>query len=400
MKRILTIFGTRPEAIKLASLIKLLQAHPGFESRVCVTGQHREMLDQVLDLFDIRPDFDLDVMCPGQNLTSITTRVLNGIQAVFDAFLPDIVLVHGDTTTTFAASLAAFYRHIPVGHVEAGLRTGDMYSPWPEEVNRRLTDHLSSWFFAPTAQAKNNLLNEGIDPQRIVVTGNTVIDALLKVAEDIRHDHPLVSAMTRRYPFLDTMKRMVLVTGHRRENFGERFEHFCAALVKLASAHPELEIVYPVHLNPQVQRPVRTILGGIRNIHLIEPQEYLPFVFLMSRAYFVITDSGGIQEEAPALGKPVLVTRDTTERPEALAAGTARLVGTDTQAIVAAAELLLNDPGAYARMAHAHNPYGDGQASARIVEALAKAMLANESRSTETLGQTVNVINVGQVSAA
>lgn len=370
MRRILTIFGTRPEAIKMAPLVRALQENPFFDSRICVTGQHREMLDQVLNLFGIKPDYDLHLMQTGQNLASITTGVLTGINTVFDDFLPDAVLVHGDTTTTLAASLSAFYRRIPVGHVEAGLRTGNMYSPWPEEMNRRVTDILASWFFAPTIQAQDNLLREGVDPAKIIVTGNTVIDALLQVAQDLEHNTALRQATATRYPFLNATKKLILVTGHRRENFGEKFQHFCMALHILAKTRPEIQIVYPVHLNPQVQQPVRAILADLPNVYLIEPQEYLPFVFLMSHAYLILTDSGGIQEEAPALGKPVLVTRDTTERPEAIAAGTARLVDTDTATIVSAVELLLDNPDEYSTMAYAHNPYGDGRASARIVDAL------------------------------
>lgn len=370
MNRILTIFGTRPEAIKMAPLIRTLQENPTFDSRVCVTGQHREMLDQVLNLFDIKPDYDLNLMQTGQNLASITTGVLTGINTVFDNFLPDAVLVHGDTTTTLAASLGAFYRRIPVGHVEAGLRTGNMHSPWPEEMNRRVTDTLASWFFAPTAQAKDNLLREGVDPAKITVTGNTVIDALLQMAQALENNTTLRHTIAARYPFLDATKKMILVTGHRRENFGGKFQDFCTALRILAETHADIQIVYPVHLNPHVQQPVRTILTGLPNVYLIEPQEYLSFVFLMSHAYLILTDSGGIQEEAPALGKPVLVTRDTTERPEAIVAGTARLVGTDTATIVSAVELLMCNQDEYANMAYAHNPYGDGGASARIVATL------------------------------
>lgn len=383
MRRILTIFGTRPEAIKMAPLIRALKENPAFDSRVCVTGQHREMLDQVLGLFGITPDYDLDLMKTGQNLASITTGVLTGINAVFDDFLPDAVLVHGDTTTTLAASLGAFYRHIPVGHVEAGLRTGNMNSPWPEEMNRRVTDTLTSWFFAPTTQAKDNLLREGVDPAKIIVTGNTVIDALLQMARKLERDTDLRHTISARHPFLDAAKKLILVTGHRRENFGKKFQDFCTALRILAETHPEIQIVYPVHLNPQVQQPVRTILAGLPNVYLIEPQEYLSFIFLMSHAYLILTDSGGIQEEAPALGKPVLVTRDTTERPEAIAAGTARLVGTDTATIVSAVELLLYNQDEYARMAYAHNPYGDGHASARIVESL-MTMVGQESNENLT----------------
>lgn len=371
--KILTVFGTRPEAIKMAPLVQALQAEAGFESAVCVSAQHRQMLDQVLDLFGIVPEFDLNLMRPGQTLSDITSSVLGGIDAVLDAYAPDAVLVHGDTTTTLAASLAAFYRRIPVGHVEAGLRTGNIWSPWPEELNRRVTDAVTTWHFAPTAEARQNLLDEGIEPGRITLTGNTVIDALLAVKQRLDTNAALSVEMAARYPFLQAGRRMILVTGHRRENFGEPFENFCVALRVLAARHPDVQIVYPVHLNPNVQQPVNAILAGHDNVHLIAPQDYLPFVYLMDRAYLIVTDSGGIQEEAPALGKPVLVTRDTTERPEAVASGTARLVGTDTQRIVDEAETLLGNAAEYQRMAQAHNPYGDGRACPRIIDALKAA---------------------------
>lgn len=374
--KILTVFGTRPEAIKMAPLVKALQAEAGFTSAVCVSAQHRQMLDQVLQLFGIVPEFDLNLMQPGQTLSGITSSVLGGIDGVLDTFQPDAVLVHGDTTTTLAASLAAFYRRIPVGHVEAGLRTGNIWSPWPEELNRRVTDSVTTWHFAPTAESRQNLLDEGIDPSQVTLTGNTVIDALLSVKWRLDADAALSAEMATRYPFLEAGRRMILVTGHRRENFGEPFENFCVALRLLAARYPEVQIVYPVHLNPNVQRPVNAILAGHDNVHLIAPQDYLPFVYLMDRAYLIVTDSGGIQEEAPALGKPVLVTRDTTERPEAIASGTARLVGTDTQRIVDEAEMLLHNANEYQRMAQAHNPYGDGQACRRIVEALKAAFNA------------------------
>ncbi|MDB0573797.1 UDP-N-acetylglucosamine 2-epimerase (non-hydrolyzing) [Ralstonia solanacearum] len=376
MRKILTVFGTRPEAIKMAPLVQALQAEEGIVSSVCVSAQHREMLDQVLQLFDIAPEFDLNVMRAGQTLSDVTSAVLAGINGVLDAYAPDAVLVHGDTTTTLAASLAAFYRRIPVGHVEAGLRTGNVWSPWPEELNRRVTDAIAAWHFAPTAESRQNLLDEGIEPERVTLTGNTVIDALLAVKYRLDSDPALTAEIAAAYPFLHPGRRMILVTGHRRENFGEPFERFCVALRLLAARHPDLQIVYPVHLNPNVQQPVRAILSGHDNVHLIGPQDYLPFVYLMDRAYLIVTDSGGIQEEAPALGKPVLVTRDTTERPEAIASGTARLVGTDTARIVREAETLLDDSAAYLRMAHAHNPYGDGQACRRIVEALKTALSA------------------------
>ena len=370
MKKILIVFGTRPEAIKMAPLVHALRGCDKFETRVCVTAQHRQMLDQVLHLFGIVPDFDLDLMRAGQSLDDITVKILGGMGRVFDEFRPDAVLVHGDTTTTLATSLAAFYRKIPIGHVEAGLRTGDTLSPWPEEMNRRVCDVVSSWYFAPTQESSDNLIAEGIDAGKIVITGNTVIDALLDAKRKLDHDAHLTAGILAMYPFLDPAKRLILVTGHRRENFGEPFERFCHALRLIAQAHPDIQIIYPVHLNPRVQEPVHAILNRQPNVFLIDPQEYLPFVFLMSRAYLIVTDSGGIQEEAPALGKPVLVTRDTTERPEAISAGTARLVGTDTGAIVAAVDLLLNNGSEYARMANADNPYGDGHASERIVEAL------------------------------
>ncbi|MHA6895844.1 non-hydrolyzing UDP-N-acetylglucosamine 2-epimerase [Ralstonia pseudosolanacearum] len=376
MKKILTVFGTRPEAIKMAPLVQALQAEQGIASSVCVSAQHREMLDQVLQLFDIVPEFDLNVMRSGQTLSDVTSSVLDGINGVLDAYAPDAVLVHGDTTTTLAASLAAFYRRIPVGHVEAGLRTGNVWSPWPEELNRRVTDAVSTWHFAPTAESRQNLLDEGVEPQCVTLTGNTVIDALLTVKYRLDSNPALAAGVASAYPFLDPGRRLILVTGHRRENFGEPFERFCVALRLLAARHPDVQIVYPVHLNPNVQQPVRAILSGHDNVHLIDPQDYLPFVYLMDRAYLIVTDSGGIQEEAPALGKPVLVTRETTERPEAVASGTARLVGTDTARIVCEAETLLDDSAAYLRMAHAHNPYGDGQACRRIVEALMTALSA------------------------
>lgn len=368
--KILSVFGTRPEAIKMAPLVHALRLCPDFEACVCVTAQHRGMLDQVLDLFGITPDFDMNLMRDGQSLTSITSGVLHGIENVFNAFEPDVVLVHGDTTTTLAASLGAFYRHIPVGHVEAGLRTGNLHSPWPEEMNRCITDVVASWFFAPTEQARQNLLREGVPADKIVLTGNTVIDALLMVVQKLESNAMLMQQIAGQYPFLDPAKKLILVTGHRRESFGEKFASVCSALRHLANSRPDVQLIYPVHLNPQVQKPVQAILRGLPNVHLIEPQEYLSFVYLMKRAYFIITDSGGIQEEAPALGKPVLVTRDTTERPEAIEAGTAKLVGTDMNTIVEAVEQLLEDEVEYSRMAHAHNPYGDGKASERIVQTL------------------------------
>ncbi len=363
--KVLSVFGTRPEAIKMAPVVKALAADPGIESRVCVTAQHREMLDQVLALFGIRPDVDLDLMQSGQDLTAITRRVLSGLQPVLKAEAPDLVLVHGDTTTTFAAALAAYYQKIPVGHVEAGLRTGNKYAPWPEEMNRRLAGAITTHHFAPTDRARDNLTAEGVDPASITVTGNTVIDALLEIVEQARADQRLLGA----YPFLRSDKRLVLVTGHRRENFGTGFDNICRGLAELAG-RDDVEIVYPVHLNPSVQRPVREILSGRSNVHLIEPLDYLPFVALMDRAHLIITDSGGVQEEAPSLGKPVLVMRETTERPEAVEAGTVRLVGADQRRIVFEASRLLDDESAYRAMSRAHNPYGDGLAAGRIVNRL------------------------------
>ncbi|MCX8959018.1 UDP-N-acetylglucosamine 2-epimerase (non-hydrolyzing) [Erwinia psidii] len=368
--KVLTVFGTRPEAIKMAPLVHALTQDGGIEARLCVTAQHREMLDQVLQLFAIVPDYDLNIMRPGQGLSEIASRILEGLKAVFSEFTPDVVLVHGDTTTTFAASLAAFYHRIPVGHVEAGLRTGDLYSPWPEEANRTLTGHLASYHFTPTETARQNLLRENLPASRMFVTGNTVIDALFWVRDRLMRDEALRNGLATRYPFLDANKKMILVTGHRRESFGGGFERICSALADIAHLHPDAQIVYPVHLNPNVSEPVNRILCGIDNIVLIEPQEYLPFVYLMVRSWLILTDSGGIQEEAPSLGKPVLVMRDTTERPEAVEAGTVKLVGTDVEKIVSEVTRLLTDEEAYQSMSRAHNPYGDGLACERIVQAL------------------------------
>lgn len=355
----------------MAPVVGALARDSRFEAKVCVTAQHRQMLDQVLGLFSIQPDFDLNLMQPGQDLTDITSRVLMGMRSVFAEWKPDVVLVHGDTTTTMATSLAAYYQQVAVGHVEAGLRTGNIYSPWPEEMNRRIAGAISALHFAPTSTSRDNLLREGVDPARICVTGNTVIDALLEVDARLKSDTDMQARLAQRFAFLDGGRRVILVTGHRRENFGSGFENICHALVALA-ARPDVEVVYPVHLNPNVQEPVRRMLGGRANIHLIEPLDYLPFVYLMGRSYLILTDSGGVQEEAPSLGKPVLVMRDTTERPEAVDAGTVTLVGTDTELIVAEASRLFDDAGAYGRMARAHNPYGDGLASQRILEKLVK----------------------------
>lgn len=369
--KVLTVFGTRPEAIKMAPLVQALAADQRFEAKVCVTGQHREMLDQVLELFCIEPAFDLNIMKPGQDLTDVTAGILQGMKHVFVQFRPDVVLVHGDTATTFAASLAAYYQQIPVGHVEAGLRTGNLYSPWPEEANRKLTGALAAFHFAPTDTSKENLRREGVSASRIVVTGNTVIDALLEVVNKLDRDAAL-QQFGQQFSFLAQDRRIVLVTGHRRESFGGGFERICQALAATALSFPKVDVVYPVHLNPNVREPVHRLLAGIPNIHLIEPLDYLPFVYLMNRAHIILTDSGGIQEEAPSLGKPVLVMRDTTERPEAVEAGTVRLVGTEVDTITRELRELLTDTTAYQRMSFAHNPYGDGKACQRIADALAQ----------------------------
>lgn len=370
--KVLTVFGTRPEAIKMAPLALQLAADPRFDARVCVTAQHREMLDQVLQLFELVPEYDLDLMRPGQSLTSLTAAILTGMEPVLQDLQPDIVLVHGDTATTFAVTMAAYYQQIPVGHVEAGLRTGNLYAPWPEEGNRKLTGAITQLHFAPTSTARDNLLREGVNPDQITVTGNTVIDALLMVARKLETDEALSITQAEKFNFLDENKRLILVTGHRRESFGGGFERICQALAHIGTNNPEVEILYPVHLNPNVQEPVNRLLKDQPNIHLIEPQDYLPFVYLMNRAHLILTDSGGIQEEAPSLGKPVLVMRETTERPEAVDAGTVKLVGTDVNLIVDEVQRLLDDETAYRQMSRAHNPYGDGQACTRIVKTLAE----------------------------
>ena len=372
-KKILAVFGTRPEAIKMAPLVHALAADNRFDSKVCVTAQHREMLDQVLDLFEIEPDFDLNIMKPGQTLNDLTTSILVGLKPVLESFKPDVVLVHGDTATTFAAALAAYYQHIKVGHVEAGLRTGNIYSPWPEEANRRLTSAITNYHFAPTAGSKENLLKEGVAESDITVTGNTVIDALFWVRKKLQEDQSLTVSLAADFEFLDPDKKLILVTGHRRESFGGGFERICEALRQIATMHPQAQILYPVHLNPNVQEPVNRLLNDLDNIFLIEPQQYLPFCYLMDRSTIILTDSGGIQEEAPSLGKPVLVMRDTTERPEAIDAGTVRLVGTDIKLIVRQVEILLSDSGEYKLMSLAHNPYGDGLACSRILDFLANS---------------------------
>lgn len=397
MKRVLLVFGTRPEAIKMCPLVKEFQKHPeSFETVVCVTGQHREMLDQVLQIFDVKPDYDLNIMKQGQDLYDVTARVLTGMRDVLDTVKPDVVLVHGDTTTSMAAAMAAFYRQIPVGHVEAGLRTHNLYSPWPEEMNRQVTGRIAEYDFAPTLLSRQNLLDEGVKDEKITVTGNTVIDALHWVVKKIQDDRVLSEELRRKLGKegynTDRERRLVLITGHRRENFGEGFISMCTAIRDLARKYPEVDFVYPMHLNPNVRKPIREVFGEMAdqvghdgkgggqdstvipgstgNLFFIEPLDYLDFVYLMSRSYIVLTDSGGIQEEAPGLGKPVLVMRDTTERPEALDAGTVRLVGTDYDRIVSEVSALLDDRIHYETMSHAVNPYGDGKACSRILNKL------------------------------
>ena len=398
MKRIMIVFGTRPEAIKMCPLVKEFQKYPAdFETVVCVTGQHREMLDQVLRIFEVVPDYDLNIMKKGQDLYDITARVLTGMRDVLDEVRPDVVLVHGDTTTSTAAALAAFYRQIPVGHVEAGLRTHNIYSPWPEEMNRQITGRIATYDFSPTPLSRQNLLDEGVSPNKITVTGNTVIDALQMVVTRIKGDAVLQSKLAdnllaagydvrRIDPFVGFQppqddktvsfrakrRNLVLITGHRRENFGEGFINICLAIRDLAAKYPDVDFVYPMHLNPNVRGPIHEIFGAnlenLGNLYFIEPLEYLDFVYLMEKSTLVLTDSGGIQEEAPGLGKPVLVMRNTTERPEALDAGTVKLVGTDYDLIMGEVSRLLDDTDAYDAMSHAVNPYGDGKACARIVE--------------------------------
>lgn len=369
-KKVLLVFGTRPEAIKMVPLVKEFEKHNDVASKVCVTAQHREMLDQVLDMFEIVPDYDLSLMKPGQDLYDITSNVLLGMKDVLSDFAPDIVLVHGDTTTTSATSLAAFYQKIKVGHVEAGLRTGDIYSPWPEEANRQIAGVLTNYHFAPTTTSRDNLLRENKNEADILVTGNTVIDALFLALHKIEQSKELKANIESNF---DNLKfnihnsKLILVTGHRRENFGQGFVNICEALKTLALNNPDIDIVYPVHLNPNVQKPVKELLSDVPNVHLIKPLQYETFLYLMSKSYFIITDSGGVQEEAPSLGKPVLVMRDTTERPEALEAGTVKLVGTDSKVIIREAQKLLDDNVEYEKMSKAHNPYGDGKACEKIV---------------------------------
>lgn len=379
MKKVMLVFGTRPEAIKMCPLVKEFQKHPiEFKTIVCVTGQHREMLDQVLQIFEIQPDYDLNIMKQGQDLYDVTARVLLGMRDVLKEVQPDVVLVHGDTTTSTSAALAAFYQQIPVGHVEAGLRTHNIYSPWPEEMNRQITGRIATYHFSPTPLSKQNLLTEGVREEMITVTGNTVIDALYMVVDQIKRNKQLdieLANLLKRSGYdiarLSTGKKMVLITGHRRENFGEGFISMCTAIKDLTQKYPDVDFVYPMHLNPNVRKPIHEVFGenltNLGNMFFIEPLQYLEFVYLMEKSTIVLTDSGGIQEEAPGLGKPVLVMRDTTERPEALSAGTVKLVGTDYNKIVDEVSLLLNDKDQYEKMSKAVNPYGDGKACERIV---------------------------------
>lgn len=369
MQKILVVMGTRPEAIKMAPLVHALRAEPRLKTTVCLTAQHRHMLDQVLKVFDIKADVDLDLMKPGQGLSELNGNVLRGMDQIIEQHKPDCVLVHGDTTTAMAAGMAAFYRHVPVGHVEAGLRTHDLYHPWPEEMNRRVIDLMANYYYAPTEVSRDNLIREGVAPERIHVTGNTVIDALLMMTERFKRDPALSRQMAAAFPFLDPAKKLLLVTGHRRENHGEPLMNVCHALKQLAE-YPDVQVVYPVHPNPNVRKAIDQVFGGNPRIHLIEPIDYQHFVYLMQQACIILTDSGGIQEEAPSLGKPVLVLRDVTERPEAVAAGTVRLVGTDTSRILQECGRLLADEAYYSTFAQRRNPYGDGTASQRIVESL------------------------------
>ncbi|MFC2453367.1 MAG: non-hydrolyzing UDP-N-acetylglucosamine 2-epimerase [Tannerella forsythia] len=380
MKRVMLVFGTRPEAIKMAPLVQEFRKHPDqYETLVCVTGQHREMLDQVLNIFGIVPNYDLNIMKPGQDLYDVTARILSGMRDILTRTQPDVLLVHGDTTTSMAVALAAFYQQIPVGHVEAGLRTHNIYSPWPEEMNRQITGRIATYHFSPTPLSRENLLREGIDKSRILVTGNTVIDALYAVVNKMKDDVPLQLSLEKELKaagydtgrlVTEEGRRLVLITGHRRENFGDGFLHICRAIKMLSEKYPDVDFVYPMHLNPNVRKPIKEIFGENcqSNLFFIEPLEYLSFVYLMEKSHIVLTDSGGIQEEAPGLGKPVLVMRDTTERPEALEAGTVKLVGTDYDKIVSEVSSLLDDAQYYEKMSQAVNPYGDGKACERIAQ--------------------------------
>lgn len=376
--KILLVFGTRPEAIKMSPLYHQFKNDDRFDVSVCVTGQHRDMLDPVLSLFNITPDFDLNIMQIGQDLTDVTTKILIGLRDLFGSYNPNLVLVHGDTATTFAASLACYYKKIKVGHIEAGLRTNNLYSPWPEEANRKLTGVLSEYHFAPTENSKFNLLNENISKKNIFVTGNTVIDALYFIVNKINNDNTLKALLVEKFNFLDLNKKIILITGHRRENFGQGFDNICKALSYLSEQHKNVQFVYPMHLNPNVREPVKKYLSNKNNIFLIEPLDYLPFVYLMNLSYLILTDSGGIQEEAPSLGKPVLVMRETTERPEAVEVGTVKLVGANTSLIVENVNQLLNNTQLYTQMSALHNPYGDGKACQRIVDIISESLNAEK----------------------
>ena len=376
MKKVLVVFGTRPEAIKMAPVVKACKARPELEVKVCVTAQHRQMLDQVMEIFGLKADFDLNVMAPNQTLGDVTCKVLKGMEGVFAQWKPDMILVQGDTTTVMAAALAAFYHKIEIGHVEAGLRTGNLYSPWPEEANRLLAGCLATQHYAPTPRSAQNLLKENKNQAAVFVTGNTVIDALHEAVKIMDSDAGLMAKLATQFQFLDPAKRLVLVTGHRRENFGDGFIHICNAIKRVA-LRPDVQVVYPMHMNPNVRKPVNEILGGLTNVHLIEPLDYLSFLYMMRQSYLIMTDSGGVQEEAPSLGKPVIVMRDTTERPEAVDAGTVILAGTETEAMASAAERLLDDRSFYDKMAHAVNPYGDGLAARRIAEIVATGKMIN-----------------------
>lgn len=377
MKKILTVFGTRPEAIKMCHLYKKICETKYFESRLCVTAQHRDMLDDVLDTFSVTPNYDLDLMKKNQSLVELTNNILSGITSVIDRYKPDLVLVHGDTTTTFSASLAAYYKKIKVGHIEAGLRTDNIYSPWPEEINRKLTASIADYHFSPTENARNNLLREGIPDKKIFVTGNTVIDSLIQAQKKAVSNKTLKKELEETYNFLKSKKDIVLITGHRRENFGESFKSICKAIKSLAEQFKDINFVYPVHLNPNVQQPVNELLSGVNNIYLIPPQRYLPFVYLMGKSKIILTDSGGIQEEAPSLGKPVFVMRNTTERPEAVDVGTVKLVGTNHENIVHSVSQVLHDKDLHEKMANLHNPYGDGKATSRICQILKEELNEN-----------------------
>ncbi|WP_025652057.1 MULTISPECIES: non-hydrolyzing UDP-N-acetylglucosamine 2-epimerase [unclassified Psychrobacter] len=383
MKKVLSIFGTRPEAIKMAPVVKALEANPHTQSIVCVTAQHREMLDQVLSLFEINPDYDLDIMKSGQSLTQASSRMLLALEPILKECKPDLVLVHGDTSTTLCGALAAFYQQIPIGHVESGLRTYNIYSPWPEESNRQMTSIITKLHFAPTKAAAQHLYDEHNNPDYIYVTGNTVIDALLEVKNKLEMNESLRTELQQQFSELDFSKRRVLITGHRRENFGDGFESICQAIKVLAEKYPDFEFVYPVHLNPNVEEPVNRLLSGLHNVKLIEPQDYLPFVYLMSTSYIILTDSGGIQEEAPSLGIPVLVMRETTERQEAVEAGTVKLVGTHGPTIVAEVSNLIENEAIYLKMSQAHNPYGDGKASERITETIVEFLYEQTANTKE-----------------